>query len=59
MTWMQDHTLQLIWRFCAIFEKGTGHLWVVRQWWTRKDESWHACVHAWEGWHSQVIAGAS
>ena len=25
----------------------------------RKDESWHARVHAWEGWHSLVIAGAS
>ena len=59
MTGVQDHTLQLTWRFCAIFERGRGHLQVVRQWRTRMVESWHARVHAWEEWHRQVITGAS
>ena len=46
MTGVQEHTLQLIWRFCATFERVIGHLQVKRQRQTRKDESWHARVHA-------------
>ena len=59
MTWVRDHPVQLIWRFCAFFERVIDHLQVERQRWTRKDESWQARVHAWEGWRSQVITGAS
>ena len=46
MTGVQEHTLQLTWRFYAGYERAIGHLQVDRQQWTRKDESWHARVHA-------------
>ena len=59
MTGVQEHTLQLTWSSCAGFERVIGQMQVERQQWTRKFESWHARVHAWEGYHSQVIAGTS
>ena len=49
MTGVQEHALQPTWRSCAAFEGVIGHWQVERQQWTRKDERWHACVHAWEG----------
>ena len=49
MTGVQEHTLQLTWRFCGADERTIGHLQVERQRWTRMDENWHARVHAWEG----------
>ena len=45
MTGVQ-HTLQLVWRFCAILERAIGHLQVERQRWTRKDENCHADAQA-------------
>ena len=59
MTGVQEHTLQPTWHSCAGFERVIGQLQVERQQWTRKDESWHAGAHAWEGMHSQGSAGAS
>ena len=48
MTGVQEPTLQLTWRSCAGFETVIGQMQVERLQWIRKEESWHARLHAWE-----------
>ena len=56
MTGVQEHTLQLIWRFCASFERVIGDLQVKRQRQTRMRAGMHACMLR---RHSQVVASTS
>ena len=48
MTGVQEHNLQLTWRSCAGFRDSDRQMQVERQQWIRKEERWHARVHAWE-----------